>query len=105
MAKTKRDIKLSDFPEETTEDGVKIYGPASYETQVAILSHYLHTFDGKHDIESGEKRYEILNAIHDYIEYKRQQDKKNHKWENISDEEVTIAAERAVIYSNSKITV
>ena len=75
-----KDIKLSELPEEVTADGLKIYGPASYETQVAILSHYLHTLDGKHDIVSGEKRYEILGAIRDYIEYKHQQDKKNPMW-------------------------
>ena len=62
-----KDIKLSEIPEEVTEDGLKIYGPASYETQVAILSHYLHTLDGKHDIASGEKRYEILKAIRGMI--------------------------------------
>lgn len=67
------DIKISELPEEVTEDGLKIYGPTSYETQVAILSHYLHTLDGKHDIASGEKRYEILEAIRDYIEYKHKQ--------------------------------
>ena len=77
-----KDIKLSEIPEEVTEDGLKIYGPASYETQVAILSHYLHTLDGKNDIASGEKRYEILEAIRDFIEYKRQQDKKNPMWED-----------------------
>lgn len=87
------DIKLSELPEEVTEDGLKIYGPASYETQVAILSHYLHTLDGKHDIASGEKRYEILEAIRDYIEYKRQQDKKNPLWKDVSDEVVMMAAE------------
>lgn len=27
-------IKLSELPEQVTEDGVKMYGPASYETQV-----------------------------------------------------------------------
>ena len=70
-----KNIKLSELPEEVTEDGLKIYGPASYETQVAILSHYLHALDGKHDIASGEKRYEILNAIHEYIEYKKSKDK------------------------------
>ena len=59
MAKTK-DIQLSELPEEVTADGLKIYGPASYETQVAILSQYLHTLKGKHDIASGEKRDEIL---------------------------------------------
>ena len=88
-----KDIKLSELPEEVTEDGLKMYGPTSYETQVAVLSHYLHTLDDKHDIASSEKRYEILEAIRDYIDYKHQQDKKNPKWENVSDDEVTMAAE------------
>ena len=87
------EIKLSELPEEVTEEGLKIYGPTSYETQVAILSQYLHTLKGKHDIASGEKRYEILEAIRDYIEYKRQQDKKNPIWQDVSDEMVTMAAE------------
>lgn len=87
------EVKISELPEEVTEDGLKIYGPTSYETQVAILSHYLHTLDGKHDIASGEKRYEILGAIRDYIEYKHKQDKKNPLWENVSDEAVWMAAE------------
>ena len=77
---TTAEVKISELPEEVTADGLKIYGPASYETQVAILIHYLHTLDGKHDIASGEKRYEILEAIRDFIEYKRQQDKKNPMW-------------------------
>ena len=92
MSKTK-DIKLSELPEEVTEDGLKIYGPASYETQVAILSHYLHALEGKHDIASGEKRDEILGAIRDYIEYKHKQDKKNPLWEDVSDEAISMAAE------------
>ena len=29
---TKKDIKLSELPEEVTEDGLKIYGSTSYET-------------------------------------------------------------------------
>ena len=91
MAKTNTNIK--DFPEEVTNDGVKIYGPTSYETQVAVLSHYLHTLKGKHDIASGKKREEILEAIRDYIEYKRQQDKKNPKWKDVDDEEIAMAAE------------
>ena len=88
-----KDIKLSEIPEEVTEDGIKIYGPVSYETQVAILSHYLHTLKGKHDIASGEKRYEILEAIRDFIEYKHQQDKKNPMWKEVDDEVITMAAE------------
>ena len=70
---------MSGLPEEVV-DGVKMYGTTSYETQVAILSHYLHNFDGRHNIASGEKRYEILEAIRDYIEFKHKQDKKNPKF-------------------------
>ncbi len=90
---SKKSIKLSELPETTTDDGVKVYGMTSYETQIAILSHYLHSLDNKHDIESSEQRYEILAAIRDYIEYKRQHDKKNLKWENLSEEDITMAAE------------
>lgn len=95
----KKNIILSDFPEEMTEDGLKIYGSASYETQVAILSQYLHTFDGKYDIVSGEKRYEILEAIHDYIEFKKQNDK-TYKWDGIDEEEMIsmVAEERPLQY-------
>jgi len=42
-----KDIKLSELPEEVTKDGLKIYGSASYETQIAVLSHYLHPLMGK----------------------------------------------------------
>lgn len=87
-----KEVNMSELPEDTV-DGVKMYGTTSYETQVAILSHYLHSLDGKHDIASGEKRYEILGAIRDYIEFKQKQDKKNPKWEDVSEEEVTKAAE------------
>ena len=57
-----KNIKLSDLPEEVAEDGTRTYGTTSYETQVALLSHYLHSLDGKHDIESGERRHEILGG-------------------------------------------
>lgn len=46
------DMNLKSLPEEITEEGIKIYGETSYETQVAILSHHLHSLDGKHDIGS-----------------------------------------------------
>ena len=90
---TTAEVKISELPEEVTADGLKIYGPASYETQVAILSQYLHTLNGKHDIASGEKRDEILKMIRDFIEYKRQQDKKNPKWKDVRDEDLWMAAE------------
>ena len=89
----KKKILLSELPEKTNEDGVKEYGATSYETQVAILSHYLHSLDGKNDIQSGKQRYEILEAIRDYIEYKRQHDKSNPVWKELSEEEVAMAAE------------
>lgn len=86
-------INLSELPEATTNDGVKVYGTTSYETQIAILSHYLHTFDGKQDLESRANRNEILAAIRDYIDYKRIHDKHNSLWQDVDDEQVTMAAE------------
>lgn len=88
-----QNIKLSDLPEATTKDGVKMYGTTSYETQIAILSHYLHSFDGKQDLESRANRNEILTAIRDYIEFKRITDKHNPLWQDVNDEQVTMAAE------------
>lgn len=93
MASIKNKTELSNYPEQTTSEGVKIYGITSYETQIAVLSHYLHLLDGKHDITSSEKRHEILNAIQDYIEYRHSLDKKNPKWEDISEEQIMMAAE------------
>ena len=90
---TTAEVNISKLPEEVTADGLKVYGPTSYETQVAILSHSLHTLDGQHDIASGEKRDEILGAIRDYIEYKHKLDKKNPMWKDVSDEEVCMAAD------------
>lgn len=89
----KINIKLSDLPEATTDDGVKEYGPTSYETQIAILSQYLHSFDNKQDLESKANRNEILTAIRDYIEYKRVTDKHNPLWQEVDDEQVMMAAE------------
>lgn len=89
----KKNIKISELPEKTNEDGVKEYGTTSYETQIAILSHYLHTLDGQEDIASKTSRYEILSAIRDYIDYKRMYDKQNPMWKEVGEEEVTMAAE------------
>ena len=88
-----QDIKISEMPEEVSEDGLKIYGPASYESQVAILSHYLHNLDGRNYTEFAQDKSEIIAAIRDYFNFKRQQEKKNPKWKDISDEVVTMAAE------------
>lgn len=88
-----KNIKLSELPETTTKEGVKVYGTTSYETQIAILSHYLHTFDGQQDLQARANRDEILTAIRDYIEYKRSTDKHNPLWQDVDDEQVTMAAE------------
>ena len=93
-------INISELPEEVTKDGLKIYGSTSYETQIAILSHYLHTFDGKYDVASNEKRGEIIEAIHSYIEYKKKKDK-TREWDNIDEEEVvTMVAEDAPLQND-----
>ena len=44
MAKqtSSKKIKLVDFPEEVTEEGLKVYGETSYENMLAVLSHYFH---------------------------------------------------------------
>lgn len=88
-----QNIKLSELPETTTDNGVKVYGTTSYETQIAILSHYLHTFDGQQDLQARANRDEILTAIRDYIEYKRATDKHNPLWQDVDDDQVTMAAE------------
>lgn len=85
-----KNIKLSELPEEVTDDGLKIYGPASYQTQVAVLSHYLRSLSGNHEDISGEERCEILCAIRDYIEYKKQADSDN-MWNNMDEEEASAA--------------
>ena len=73
MAKKKEidDLKLEAFPEEITEDGIRIYGETSYENQIASLSHYLHTtdFEGNH-IEVQERRNEMMALIREYLEHK-----------------------------------
>lgn len=87
------EVKISELPEEVTAEGLKIYGTASYETQVAILSQYLHTLKGKHDIASGEKRDEIFEAIRNYIEFKKRHDK-SRDWKDVDEEELfTMVAE------------
>lgn len=69
-----KNISISELPEEITSEGVKLYGKNSYETQIAILSQYLHNYYGKKDIESISARIEIRTAIKDFIEWKKRHD-------------------------------
>ena len=86
-------VKLSDFPEKINEDGVKEYGTTSYETQIAILSHFLHSLDGNQKMDAKINRNEILTAIRDYIEYKQLYDKLNPFWQDVDEEQMVVAAE------------
>ena len=87
------EIKIAELPEETTTDGVKLYGKASYETQVALLSQYLHNFDSKYDKGTVRKRTDILNAIRDFLDWKQTQGDHDPRWQNIDDEQLILAAE------------
>ena len=60
-------MKLERFPEEITNDGVKIYGETSYENQMAVLSQYLH--NGKLDVN--DNREEVVSAILDFLKQKK----------------------------------
>lgn len=71
-----QNIKLTDFPEEVdTLSGIKIYGEASLETQMALLSHYLH--NNKNVEYSDDKKREIRYAIQEFLE--RKIDKESEK--------------------------
>ena len=85
--KTEEEPKLSAFPEEVGENGLKIYGETSYENQIAALSHYLHTtdFEGT-QIEVQERRNELMALIREFLEHK---DRLN----DFSDEEIAVAAD------------
>ncbi len=80
-------FNIQNFPEETTDDGLKIYGETSYENQMAVLSHYLHTtdFKGSH-IDVQERRNELMALIREYLEHKNQ-------LQNFTDEDIAHAAE------------
>lgn len=66
------DLKLQAFPEEITEEGLKVYGETSYENQMAVLSQFLHNggIQGD-DIEARGRREEIVTAIHEFLDRKK----------------------------------
>ena len=70
--KNENDLKLEAFPEEITEDGIRIYGETSYENQMAVLSQFLHNggFEGS-DIRTRERREEIIATILRFLEQKK----------------------------------
>ena len=86
--KINEELKLSAFPEKVEEDGLKLYGEDSYEIQIALLSHYLHTtvFEGTHNqVEAQKRRNELMALIREYLEH-------TNKLDDFSDEDIAFAA-------------
>ena len=96
MTKKEENIKtkLADFPEEITEDGLKMYGETSYENQMAVLSHFLHN----HPKRLGkEQKEEIILAVREFLsrkEFRHGLDK-----DELSDQEVLEVAESPLQYN------
>lgn len=95
MTKKEENIKtkLADFPEEITEEGLKMYGETSYENQMAVLSHFLHN----HPKRLGkEQKEEIILAVREFLsrkEFRQGLDK-----DELSDQEVLEVAESPLQY-------
>ena len=92
--KNENGLKLQDFPEEITEDGLKIYGETSYENQMAVLSHYLHN-----NLEevSDDRKEEIILAIREFLSRKKMRQDKNE--DELTDEQIWMAAESPMQYN------
>lgn len=89
----KRKNRLVDFPEEVDEEnGLRIYGETSYENQMAVLSHYLHSED-KGNLKD---KAEIVASIREFLA--RKHDRQGIK-EDLTDEEIVdMVAEPAQQY-------
>ncbi|MBM6883401.1 DNA (cytosine-5-)-methyltransferase [Bacteroides caecigallinarum] len=86
-----QDIKLIDFPEEVDEqNGIKLYGETSWENQLAVLSHYLHS---NNNTEDNNCKRKVINAILEFLERK-----KENKNEVITIEYATQLAEDPIAY-------
>ena len=90
----KKDITLKSFPEEITEEGVKIYGETSYENQMAVLSHYLHNAGCQ---ETNERKEELILAIRSFLQHKNTR-KKTANNELLTDDKVWAVAEKPAQY-------
>ena len=74
----------------TSKTTIKVYGEPVRKNQLAVLSHYLHNNDC---IESKESKREVIYAIREFLEQK-----KESKKEEITDEYVTKVAEDPTAY-------
>lgn len=87
-------MKMSDYPEEVSEDGIRLYGETSYENQMAVMSHYLHNTDNK---VSSERKKEIAAAIKSFLI--RENARQTNKINDLSDDDLLKAAESPEQYS------
>lgn len=92
----KKEIKLVDFPEEVTEDGLKVYGETSYENMLAVLSHYLHNEEGK---ITKENKAEIIHAIREFLSRKHMKQTGEYTIPAMTDDEVWKVAEDPTQYN------
>ena len=89
------DLKLQDFPEEITKEGLKIYGETSYENHLAVLSQFLHNGGiERNNINARERREEVVLAIHEFLDKKKVID----DVEDINEENVWRVAETPLDY-------
>lgn len=95
MSQKKGNIKteLADFPEEITEDGLKIYGETSYENQMAVLSHFLHNHPKR---LSKEQKEETILAVREFLS--RKEFRQGFDKDELSDQEILKAAESPLQY-------
>lgn len=96
MKVEEKKINLSSFPEEVTEEGIKIYGETSYENQIAILSHYLHNSDGK---ISNERKSMICDAVRCFLTRKQYEQGLKKGDLDIDDEFICRVAESPMQYN------
>lgn len=87
-------LKLQAFPEEITEEGLKVYGETSYENQMAVLSHYLH--NNREEVDN-ERKEEIILAIREFLSRKQFRQRKDE--EELSNEQIWMAAESPMQYN------
>lgn len=87
-------IKLVNFPEEVTTEGVRNYGETSYENQMALLSHFLHNQQKEMDLS---QREEVILAIREFLSRKKSRQMLND--DELSDEQIWMAAESPLQYN------
>lgn len=63
-------IKVSDYPEEVSADGIRIYGEASMDNCLAVLTHYLHNENQWKKLSLSQKE-EFRIIVLDWIEHNK----------------------------------